>query len=190
MYPVMAGRSVPDGAGHLIVLVMVVGALSCREPNARADPVAIAARPFDAQGDPVIALGAHILPKLRRAAQRGYDRINLAVVVEVGEGGATVRARRLEVGTGGGGHVLERPVAEAHENAVRLAVMVHGKPFDVVGDVRIRREHVLPAVVVQVDEAHAPAAAPGARETNAARISFVAKGALALVAGQRQSHPR
>src|SRR5206468_7461116 len=50
-----------------------------------------------------------------------------------------------------------------------------------------RREHILPAVVVEVDEAHAPAAAAGAREADAARKSRVPKEAFALVAEQRKS---
>src|SRR5439155_21164899 len=58
MHAVMAGRSVPDGAGHLIVLVTVASAVSGGEPNARADAIAIAARPFEAERNPVIALGA------------------------------------------------------------------------------------------------------------------------------------
>src|SRR5207302_1463061 len=103
VYPVMAGRSVADGARHLVVLLMVAGAVSGDEPNPRADAVAVAARPFEAQRNPVVALGAREADAAREsrvrkealalvaeqgkslAGERGDDEVRQAVVVVVAE---------------------------------------------------------------------------------------------------------
>jgi hypothetical protein len=88
------------------------------------------------------------------------------------------------------GEVLEAAVAEVAEDSVRLAVAVGLEAVDRVVDVRVGREEVLEAVVVQVDERVAPAAARLDRGGQPRAIAHVLELALAEVAEERKAFAR
>jgi tetratricopeptide (TPR) repeat protein len=87
------------------------------------------------------------------------DNVDFAVVIEVRESAPTMRARCLKILARLSRRVLEGPVSEIRKNAVWLFILRGLKHFHVVVDVRARGEQVFPSVIVQVEEARAPAAA-------------------------------
>ena len=62
----------------------------------------------------------------------------------------------LEIGAGVGAHILKLAVAQIAEDRVRLFVLAVGKHRDVVENVAARDEQVLPAVVVEIEDAVRP----------------------------------
>src|SRR5437762_5472830 len=89
----VAGGGIADRGGHVIVLVV--------HSDFRTNSVAVAPGSLQLQKEPGILTGREVLPQLRGFAERGHDRVNLAVVVEVGEGGPSVCSRRKKVLAGG-----------------------------------------------------------------------------------------
>src|SRR5690348_11017826 len=104
----VAGRRIAQGGGHVIGLAV--------HTDLSADSIAVAAGPFQFEDQPGVFTGGDVLPQLRSFAQRGDDRVNPAVIVEVGKGGAPVRPRREKTLPYSVGHVLESSVASVQED--------------------------------------------------------------------------
>src|ERR1035437_839737 len=105
---------------------------------------------------PVPAAGRDVVEQLRRTVQGGDHDIDEAIVVEIGKRRPVVHGGLLEVRSGAGGNILEAPSFEVAKDPVRQ----RGVAPDVtvqVGEVRQGKEQVLPAVVVEVVHAEAPA---------------------------------
>ena len=67
-----------------------------------------------------------------------------------------------------GRNVAKLTVAEIGENAIGLLVDRRLEHLDAIVDVRVRSEEVFPAVVIEIEEADAPAAVVSAQRGQAA----------------------
>src|SRR5258708_16311457 len=127
--------------------------------------------------------GAGVLPYLGRLSQRRHHHVDFSIPVEIPKSGSAVRSWRLKTGAG----VLECLITLIHEDTVRIFVMARLEQLNAIVDVRIRAEQVLPAIVVEIEQAVAPAAQIPAQSGHAARIGGVHERTFPLVAEQRNS---
>ncbi len=107
--------------------------------------------------------------------------VDVAVVVEVAEGGAARGGGGVDAGAGFGGDLFELAVAEV---AVEILVLGVGSvdigAFDLGVDVAVGHEEVGPAVIVHVEEADAPAEEAGI-DAEAGEVGVVVEVAAAEV---------
>src|SRR5882724_2313335 len=127
------------------------------QPDLSADAVAITAGANQLQDEPAVDIGADILPKLCRLAERAYDDVDFSVVIKIRKGAAAVGARDGKAGFLG--NVRKRAVPKISKETVGLLVVRGLKQVDQVIDVRIGGKKILRAVVVKIKEAVAPATA-------------------------------
>src|SRR5687767_404413 len=97
-----------------------------------------------------------------------------------------MRAGRLEVRADIAGNVDERSVAGIPKQAVRFAVRVLLEGLDSIVDVRVGREQILPAVVVEVGHDRAPPAASERRASEAAWCRLIEELPAAIVPEERK----
>ena len=124
----------------------------------------------------VISQHHRLLPDVAR------DDVDVAVVVQVAEGGAAA------------GPVGSKDLSRSHADEARglipqqqrrLAVaQIGGRLLDCVHHVSLRHEDILPAIVVVVEETRAPARIWKCGATHARRVGDVSKRAVAVVAKQ------
>src|SRR6266436_1169675 len=90
-----------------------------------------------------------------RTAERCYEDVHPAVVVDVAEGGSAGSQRR--------GHArvraLETAAAIQRKQRQLLVVQRGVNLLDIIENVALRDEEILPAVIVEILQAHAPAGA-------------------------------
>src|SRR2546422_6084786 len=97
-----------------------------------------------------------------------------------------MRTGHLELTPGFPGYVLEDPIASAGENAVRQLVLGGLEQLHGVVDVPIRREQVLPAIVIQIEQAGTPPAVRQAECIKLAAVAPTAKSDLRSIAKKRE----
>jgi len=85
MHTEMAGRSVSDCTGHVIVLIA--------DPHFRPNAVTITFGARQFQNEPGVVFSTDILPKLGRIAERRHYYVHSSVIVEVSKRAATMGAR-------------------------------------------------------------------------------------------------
>ena len=106
----------------------------------------------DEPDDEPAAIGsAVVFPQLRRRAEDQDHDVEAAVAVEVGHAAAAMGCNRARE-AGGRRHVAKPAAAIVEEEAVGLLEVDRFEVADPVVDVRVGREDVLPAVVVDVCE--------------------------------------
>src|SRR5207302_3080649 len=144
-----ARGSVAHGCGDVIELVS--------QPYLCADSVTVASGTNQLQDEPAVRAGTDVLPKFRRLAKRADDHVDFSIVVKIRKSAAAVRACKIKARFQR--NVAERTVSKIREKTVGLFVVGGPKKINQVVDVRISREQVLPAVIVEIEEAIAPATA-------------------------------
>ena len=121
-------------------------------------PAAIGFGAHGANLDPVAASGGVATKKLWKMVDAVDDDVDIAVVVEVAEGSSAGGSSVGYAGAALCGDLFELAVAEI---AVEVFVLGVGRvdvgAFDLGVDMAVGHEDVEPAVVVHVEEAHAPA---------------------------------
>ena len=127
------------------------------QPDLCADPVTVALRPGQLQAQPAVRVGADVLPKFRRLTKGANDHVDFSIVIKVRKGAAAVRTRKIKARFQR--NVAERAVSKIREETVGLFVVRGSKKINQVVDVGVGREQVFPAVIVEIEEAVAPAAA-------------------------------
>ena len=124
--------------------------------------------------------------QIRRRMDVVDDDVDVAVVVEIGEGRAAAGGRGRDRRTETLRDVLEASVAEVAVDDLALLVARLGlEPLDLGIDVAVDEEEIEPAVVVEIDEADAPAE-PARVEADAGGERAVVAEALAAVRVQRR----
>ena len=103
-YEALARRRVTDAGRGMVVKNAAVGE---RDFDARTDSVAITLRSPEFEGKPVVLIRRYIAEQEGFGADGANDDIDSAVVVKIGESGAPMERRRLEVSSGGGRNVFK-----------------------------------------------------------------------------------
>ncbi len=150
--------------------------------DAGADAGAIALLADEAELDPVA--GDRLVSQRRSCGRRVDavdDDVHGAVVVVVTEGAAAGGDGVVDAGAGEGGDLFKLAVAQVAVDVLMLGVGgVEVGAVDLRVDVAVGDEDVEPAIVVEVDEADAPAEIAGV-EAEAGEVGVVFKGAVAEV---------
>src|SRR5438094_78527 len=92
-----------------------------------------------------------------RLTKGGHAHVDYSLVIKFRKGAAAVRTRKIKALFQR--YVAERAVSKIHEETVGLFVVRGSKKINQVVDVGVGREQVLPLVIVEIEEAVAPAAA-------------------------------
>src|SRR5262252_4915840 len=171
MHRARARRGVAYGSCYVIRLIA--------EPDLGADSIAVASRPDELQDEPVVRVGADVLPKLCRLTESAHDHIDFSVVVKIGKGASPVCARKIKASFDR--YIAERSVPEIGEETVGLLVVRGSKKIDQVVHIGICGEQVLPAIIVEIEETVAPAAARGGERGKPALVGHLLKGTFAEV---------
>src|SRR5262249_23344584 len=108
---------------------------------------------------PTPVTGTDIAPQFNRACEGGDYHIHFSIVIEIGEGAAAMRPRDLKTLARLTRSVGKCAIAKVDKHAVGLPVLMPPKKVDIVGHWGVGGEQVLPAVIIQVHESIAPAAA-------------------------------
>src|SRR5271157_4993427 len=157
MHRAVAGRCVADAGGHVVELRAGLG----HDFDPGANAVAIALSSLQPNIEPVSRTLGTIHPELGVLAERGYNHVNFAVAIEVGEAAATVPGRRRRGQPRFLGQRL--PFSAGAEIAKdSVALLDAGAGFLQRLNVTAGYKQIFPAVVVQVVEAgtvtsHGPA---------------------------------
>src|ERR1039458_3563479 len=147
--PHVAGAQV--AAGRIDLAILRDSAGGDAHLGAEAETVAFPAPRLD--GQPVIAVAAIVAIEQRRAAAIGDDDVEVAVVVEIGDGGAAAHVLDAKRRSALGRNVLEAAAADVLVEKVALLVAeLRVVEFHVVGDVTVGAEDVQTAVVVEVEQ--------------------------------------
>src|SRR5215470_18448015 len=97
-----------------------------------------------------------------------------------------MRAGHLKILARLGRYVPEGPISEIRKNAVWLLISRSLEHFHIVVNVRARGEQIFPSVIVQVEEAGAPAAALDREDREACAVSRVLEQAAPEVMKKRK----
>ncbi len=161
MYRAIAGGSVADAGGHVVILRPGLG----DQLDARANAVAIALGPRRAISSQCPDLAA-VHPNLRILAKRGHNDVNAPVAIQVAESAAAMAGRRGRVKPASAVSARHFPLAPDYENRV---VLIHGWFRQRNGlDVSAADEHVFPSIVIEVVQAHPESRHITAQVTHAA----------------------
>src|SRR5437867_6286553 len=106
-------------------------------------------------------------------------------MVEVGEGASAMGSCDLESFARLPGDIAESSVPEVGEDTVGLLVVDGDEEIDLVVHVRVGREKVLPAVVIEIEKAVAPAALRRRQRAEPAGVSRLLEHAISGVLQQR-----
>src|ERR1043166_1090230 len=104
----------------------------------------------------MIQVGANVLPKLRRLAERAHHDVDFPIAIEIGERAASGRAGENKAGIFR--NVLKRSITYVGEQAVGLLVVGGLKLVDQIVHVGIGGKQILPSIVIEVEKTVAPAA--------------------------------
>ena len=141
----VALRQVAVDADHVLELRPAAG----RDRHARADRRPLAALHPRVDLQPVVAGAAAVAQQVRRAGGVDHEQVDVAVVVEVGPGGAAAHPLRLEE--------VARLARHVDEDALAVVARQHRVLRVLVVRVAVGDEDVEVAVVVVVEEHGAPA---------------------------------
>ena len=154
MQPQVVLRIVAAAAADFLPLLAVGG----DEAHQRADGVAVRLRAHELQRHPMALAGLIEAEEIGRVVQVVDDDVDVAVVVEVGKGGAAAGLRRRHRRAELLGDVGEAPVAEVAIDDFALLVAGFGLELPHLGiDVAVDEEQIEPAIAVEIEEADAPA---------------------------------
>src|ERR1700745_4005178 len=112
MHSKMTRGGVSAGAAHVVTLFA--------DAHTRANPVAIALGSRELEDDPMVRIWAHVLPQLCSILKRSDDNVDLAIVIEVRESTAAMRAGRLKILASLRRCVPEGAISEIRKNSVWL----------------------------------------------------------------------
>src|SRR5689334_9040558 len=114
MHSKMTRGGVSAGAAHVVVLFV--------DAHTRANPVAIAFGSRELEDDPMVRIWADILPQLCPILKRSNDNVDFAIVIEIRESAAAMRAGRLKILASLSRCVRECPISEIRKNGVWLLI--------------------------------------------------------------------
>src|SRR5580704_4100396 len=181
----IAGARVADGSGGFVPLRTAVRR---GDFDLCAKAHAVAACADESQEKPVPAGCADVSKQLYGFVETGDHGINAACVEDVSEGRAAMGAGNLEGRAGVGTGIFELAVAEVAKDGVGLGVGLGGDGLlDVIHHVGAGDEEVLPAIVVEVVGAVAPAGHAIGESAEAAGDVRIDEGAAALVDVEREA---
>src|SRR5208282_2680607 len=127
-----------------------------------ADAGAVAFGSHDANLDPTAVQGRFAVEQLRRSVDAVHDRVQAAVVVVVAHSEAPGLGRRGDAGASDQAHIFKLTVAQVAVEVFAFGVGgVHLGAIHLGIDVAVGDQDVEPAVVVDVEEADAPAQQAG-----------------------------
>ena len=149
----------------------------------RADAVAIALCAPQIEHDPVIAVQRVIHQDARLLAQRSHNQIQESIVVQIDKCGSALIADESEIRAHLRRDILQGLSIEIPETSRRAASMSYGQIIDI----SIGRVDVLPAVVVVVDEANAPAAQVARQRAKLRTPGDIRKGFSVFVVEQAEN---
>src|SRR5258708_14814697 len=112
-----------------------------------------------------------------RAAESRDEDVDPAVVVDVAKGGAACSHARVHAGSG----ALETAVVIQRKQRQLLVAQESVNLLDIVQHVALCDEKVLPAVIVEIFEAHAPAGAARGQCAQAGLKALIAEDARTIV---------
>ena len=102
-----------------------------RHPNYRAQPLPVAARSLELEGQPVPGIGGNVAVELRRSVQDGHHHIDPSVVVEIGKRRPVVERGLLKILSRAGGDIGEALAAQIAENLDRKSHAAPDEAFQV-----------------------------------------------------------
>ena len=118
---------------------------------------------------------------MRNGVDAVHHRVQIAVVVEIAHGKAARLRRRRNAAAADQAHVFKLPVTQVAVEILALGIGgVHLGTVHFGIDVPVGYQNVEPAVVVDVDEAHAPAQQARVH-AQTGLVSAVVEGAVAQV---------
>src|SRR5580658_7738807 len=124
-----------------------------------ADSVAIRLSADQKNLEPMVRIAAIVAQQLRGLAAIIHENIEIAIIVEVGDGSATANARQLKIHTKPVADVFENSVTGIAEHHLRFGILrIRVVKLDVVEDVSIGQEEISRTVVVVIHEARAEGA--------------------------------
>src|SRR5690348_9339802 len=112
VHRVQGTRGVADGAGHLVPLVADV--------DARSDAIAIAVRTSEFDRNPVIGIGTDIPPEFYGRFERGNNRVDFSIAIEIGIGATAMSFGFVQPGFGR--DVAKPAIGEVEKHAVRFFI--------------------------------------------------------------------
>src|SRR5260221_13617060 len=139
-------------------------------------PIAIAALSPQSKGQPMIAT-ATVEEQDWRAAESRDEDVDPAVVVDVAKGGAACSQRRGHAGIG----ALETAVVIQRKQRQLLVAPGSVNLLDIVQHVALCDEKVLPAVIIEIFQAHAPPGAARGQCAQAGLNALIAEDARTIV---------
>src|SRR6266849_3376928 len=143
--------------------------------HACAISIAIASRTSQTNREPMAA--AAVEEQHRRTAESGQNDIDKTIVVDVAERGAACSNRRRHTGIG----AFEMAVMIQREQRQFLISQRSVDLLNVIEDVALGNEKILPAVVVEIFQAHAPAGTARSKSAEASLQALIGESASAVV---------
>src|SRR6266851_424543 len=144
--------------------------------HARAVAIAIAVRTSQSNREPM-ATGGSVEKQHRRTAESGQNNIHKTIVIDVAERGAACSNRRRHTGIG----AFEMAVMIQREQRQFLISQRSIDLLNVIEDVALGNEKILPAVVVEIFQAHAPAGTARSKSAEASLQALIGESASAVV---------
>src|SRR6266853_2880986 len=144
--------------------------------HARAVAIAIAVRTSQTNREPMAAAAA-VEEQHRRTAESGQNNIHKTIVIDVAERGAACSDRRRHTGIG----AFEMAVMIQREQRQFLISQRSVDLLNVIEDVALGNEKILPAVVVEIFQAHAPAGTARSKSAEASLQALISESASAVV---------
>src|SRR5262249_32781911 len=99
---------------------------ACQDFDARSDSAAVTARAFETQCDPMIPVATFISVKTRSIVHIDDENVDVAIIIEVAESGASRRLRRQQVAAKIARHLFELPAAGVAIEFFSLRIMLAG----------------------------------------------------------------
>src|SRR5579872_4273073 len=144
-YQRLARGCVSYAGGAVVEEVFSVGQ---RHANARADSVAIALRASQMKGDPMIRR-TRITQQARRRPDRRNHNVHSAILVEIGEGRASIETRSLKIPARSSRDILEPAVSRISKNAVGERCGPAEQTAEL-GKVGVGEKKIFPSVVIEI----------------------------------------
>src|SRR6201998_259059 len=181
----VAGTGIAHGCRRFVPLGVAVGSGNA---DLRAKAHAVTARADEAQEKPMLARSADIAKELDGLVETGDDGVDAAGVEDVPKGRAAMCTGDLDGVSGAGADVLALAVAEIAEDGIGLRVGLGGDGLlNVVHDIGTSDKEILPAIVVKVVNAVAPAGHAVGELTDTAGVVGIDEGTAALVDVEREA---
>ena len=177
MHALVAGRKITARRGDSCELT----ALARDQAYFGANRVAVALMSYKMQRQPVVRARRPVVEHVCLPVIGGDHSIELAIVIDIADGHSPGRPGRLKQRSGSGGDV--------HKSVTGVSCQQHGfavaqlwiSQLHRVENVALRYQQILPAIVVIIEEAHAPAGMQQRHASEAGTVRNVTKGSVAIV---------